>query len=572
MNAGPWSGLDAWAVLDLPRTTDTTAIRRSYARQLKAIDPEADPAAFITLREARDLALEQATMPEVWNEAEVVEATDVEVRPAADGPPPLEVDLEAIQSLHNMVFDLQGRYGPDDIAEQMEDVLADPAMLNIDHATRVESFIADTITEGVPRSDAMLDPAIRFFKWDTESELTRSPIVDWILRRREDSYFEAGLVHRSRRYASLLDRLRCPPPDRWPWLTAWRLGTRMEFLIVYLQTLHPTSLAGVHSETLQWWCDRINTQRASVPPFRWLREGWRRLVWERGLDDEERGSSFGLYWAIFVVPYLFVWFLLRRGHTTTERAVGFGYLAVILLAMVASPLSQTEDTPGTSAPRPAFPLSVPAEPVHFRNFEADAQPALDWVTEGSVQLNELRTRNPGTHKLIEEAWKRAQAGDADYSAFQTKTAELLEGTLRTALGGTDLRLMSDHARWYTSRLRWAARGGAQECDDVISGRVATPLRDDFASYRARLIGRAVLSGAGPAPESADSSKRFSVPAGLFDDTLARSRMTKKRLQGALLGKGTAIDKCYARIALIDAAVARSDGEGGAVLRFMFSDK
>lgn len=573
MSAGLWGKLDPWAVLNLPRTTDTTAIRRSYAKRLKAIDPEADPAAFVRLREARDTALAQAAVTEGWEEddatAEEPATPIAEVHAAPDGPPPIEADLEALRGLHHMIFDPESRHGPNDIAAQTEAVLADPAMLNIDHATRVESFIADTITQGVPRTDAMLDPAIRRFKWDKTGELDRPPIVDWILRRRADSYFEGGLVHRSRFYAGLFNRLRLPPPDRWSRLRAWWLGTRMEFLIAYIQALHPTSLAGVNGQTLQWWFDRIEAQRVSPPPFRWVREWRRRLAWQRGLDDEERGYNFGLYWAIFVLPYLFVWFLLRRGHTTTERAVAFGYLGLLLVRM-AAPLLGIEDERGTSLARPASALSLPAEPKRFRDFSVDLQPVLDAMTDGTVQAVTLRERNPGTYALIERAWSDAKASNADYDEFRMRAAKLLDGTLRTALGGEDNELIEDHARWYASRLRWAARGGVDECDNLITGRVAVPLRDDFANYRARLVGRAVLSGAKPAPEASDKPKRFSIPTVLFDDILARSRLTEKRLQSALLGKGTPVNNCVARISLIDAAVAKSGVEGTALLRNMFS--
>lgn len=43
-----------WAVLDVSPTDDVSAIRRAYARRLKTIDMDRDPANFIALREARD--------------------------------------------------------------------------------------------------------------------------------------------------------------------------------------------------------------------------------------------------------------------------------------------------------------------------------------------------------------------------------------------------------------------------------------------------------------------------------------------------------------------------------------
>ena len=52
--------MSAWQVLGLKRTADVTEIRRAYARKLKAIDVDAEPAAFIALRHALETALRDA--------------------------------------------------------------------------------------------------------------------------------------------------------------------------------------------------------------------------------------------------------------------------------------------------------------------------------------------------------------------------------------------------------------------------------------------------------------------------------------------------------------------------------
>lgn len=42
-----------------------------------------------------------------------------------------------------------------------------------------------------------------------------------------------------------------------------------------------------------------------------------------------------LWVGIFVVPFVFVWLLLREKHTKLERIIGFGWLAIFLIAQVA---------------------------------------------------------------------------------------------------------------------------------------------------------------------------------------------------------------------------------------------
>lgn len=75
-----------WSVLGLDAGADAGAIRKAYATRLKAIDPDADPAGFARLREAREAALRlarRAAKPdEPVPEAEV-EAASVGVWPYA---------------------------------------------------------------------------------------------------------------------------------------------------------------------------------------------------------------------------------------------------------------------------------------------------------------------------------------------------------------------------------------------------------------------------------------------------------------------------------------------------------
>lgn len=54
------SPAQAWKLLGIARSGDSGAVRRAYAELLKASDPDADPAAFARLRDARDTALANA--------------------------------------------------------------------------------------------------------------------------------------------------------------------------------------------------------------------------------------------------------------------------------------------------------------------------------------------------------------------------------------------------------------------------------------------------------------------------------------------------------------------------------
>lgn len=48
-----------------------------------------------------------------------------------------------------------------------------------------------------------------------------------------------------------------------------------------------------------------------------------------------RNVGFWLGVGIFLFPVIFVWFLLRQGHSTTSRVVGFAWLALMLVAIAS---------------------------------------------------------------------------------------------------------------------------------------------------------------------------------------------------------------------------------------------
>ncbi|MDO9622874.1 MAG: hypothetical protein Q7J46_02640 [Pseudomonas sp.] len=47
-----------------------------------------------------------------------------------------------------------------------------------------------------------------------------------------------------------------------------------------------------------------------------------------------RSVGFGLGLGIFLLPVVFTWFLLRQGHSTTSRIIGFAWFALTLFAVL----------------------------------------------------------------------------------------------------------------------------------------------------------------------------------------------------------------------------------------------
>ncbi|MEP9359123.1 hypothetical protein [Sphingomonas sp. KR3-1] len=167
-----------WALLGIASTTDALAIRRAYARTLKTIDVDSDPAAFIALRNALHAAQMHAAQAAAQVQQPVLADGPCELAPEAESAPEDEAiaaerpawvdDIEAIQAL---IYGDQPREAIfAEVGTRAERLLNGPEMAEIQHAAQIEQWAAQVILSGIPRSNGLLLPALQRFGWRQRAE------------------------------------------------------------------------------------------------------------------------------------------------------------------------------------------------------------------------------------------------------------------------------------------------------------------------------------------------------------------------------------------------------------------
>lgn len=76
-----------------------------------------------------------------------------------------------------------------------------------------------------------------------------------------------------------------------------------------------------------------------------------------------RNVGFWLGVGIFLFPVIFVWFLLRQGHSTTSRVIGFAWLALMLVAMASGERASSKPAPTSSSQSQPAKVVAPVEPL-----------------------------------------------------------------------------------------------------------------------------------------------------------------------------------------------------------------
>lgn len=112
------------------------------------------------------------------------------------------------------------------------------------------------------------------------------------------------------------------------------------------------------------------------------------------LPEGQRRVSVLLGIGIFLLPWLFAWFLLRKGHSTLSRVVGFIWLALIIL-VTFTPKAPDGAQPAKTAPAAAS-LSSGEIAKAEKEAAAEADAAAAAAAEKEVRRHPERSLSFGT--------------------------------------------------------------------------------------------------------------------------------------------------------------------------------
>jgi hypothetical protein len=123
------------------------------------------------------------------------------------------------------------------------------------------------------------------------------------------------------------------------------------------------------------------------------------------LEAPKRKVGILLFIGILLLPIVFAWFLLRKGHSTLSRVLGFGWLLIVILSIA----SQDTPTPTTTSSSQSAPATTPeasevappkSEPVN--SFAEDAA-AVEQIEQRIKDNRESLKKYYGSADQIKQA-------------------------------------------------------------------------------------------------------------------------------------------------------------------------
>jgi hypothetical protein len=282
-------GAAAWKLLGVKSTRDRKAIKRGYSDKLKSIDVDADPQAFIALRQAMEWALERADAPERYAQAYDDDAAEVDSEHDEGGfdygqspavfatPGGINLDKDTAprqgndlyfrdetyqpaksawrEKLRALTALLNGKDEPGDheIQRATHDLLNDPALDMIDVSESVDDALSKLVLGGGMRVVPMAQIASPHFGWmKTGGSVHDAPIAVAVRARLATLSFIINAQLPGSALSGAWDFLSNPPTFIGKIKSAF-IATSIDTLLQRVRIDDPDSEDLFDPATLDWW-------------------------------------------------------------------------------------------------------------------------------------------------------------------------------------------------------------------------------------------------------------------------------------------------------------------------------
>lgn len=578
-----------WDELGIAPTADLSAIRKAYARRLKQIDVDRDAASFMALREARELALEYAAANEdVGSPADAPEAAGpVEALPedrcAAFSPPVISEGHEFARGelLSTTVQDVALQYKATGDGIRLSDrsamdsggidvsVWSAPRLyvaLPSGHVSRetvgietdfdriYQDIWALMFPEAGAAEDVEGDPlAARFLDLFTTA-LTDPRLTEIGFYGDTERWFSEVLA----RSSPLSDPVIEPVASHFAWLDRADEVGQLPAILYLVDRLKLLSFADAvrqpHHPHYRAWRELV------TPAAEGARRGWgvsRKRVNE--LLSEVRTNHPAL-------EEQFDWYRVnlweKRNHVaaSTGRWVLLAFVGFQLLRLLAQ----------------AFPERPPAQPSsvyedQLTTPDADIDEALSKISGNNVASAELKQRNPELYDFLLKIWEEKWTAGKNKWDMAADVGQSIDDRYAAVWRKANYRNMTDLELVRLEKARFFRNKGANYCDNYFHGRpdssVALPseLLKREQEIRLRIVFDTRVE-VEPSPPKASSTTTFVVPGPVLENAAKRSGLVERTLVKALQDGGTAEERCNARIALHEAALALPQREALNLIR------